>query len=169
MKVKRTLRQAPFFFIFLFLCVIHCHREKKIDPETELLNFFKEELALLEEYQDGSYADYMAQENERFEKHQPRINDIIARINTHFDAIDNAKKSDYQFQWRDEFQPVVSEIYIKTKDLVVKTTKSLTAQKMATIKELSMVRKSLEKKISTTKLKPLFFEIPAEDEEVSRE
>ena len=169
MKALRISSQKLCLVVFLILISSACHRQPKIEPEVQLLDVFKEELDILKSYQDGAYEEYMVIENQRFQENQLRINKIIAEINNKYSGLDEKNKMNYQFQWRDEFQPVVSAIYAGTKELVVRATKTLTAQKMARIKELSLERKALEAKTKVVQLKPQFFEIPLANEESTHE
>lgn len=151
--------RKSFVVFFSFLVFFSC-QHNDYSPEENLLNFFKNEVVVLNQYQKGSYVDYMRFQNQTYKSKRKIANQLIEEINRRFEEMDPQEKIAYQKKWQKKFQPVIDEIYKKTKNLVAWETKQLTPENMAKIKELSIERKTMEEAMAEKKLKPLFFELP---------
>lgn len=160
--MKRIL---PFLLVIASALCVGCGLGGGDSSEPALLAVFKEELAELKAQESGSYSDYMANREKGFKRRQERVNALIVKINSRFDGMAESEKQSYQRQWREAFQPVVEEIYTRTRAMVVRETRELTPAEMARIKDLSVRHKALEKETPQATLKPRFFILPEEPKE----
>lgn len=164
---KRVGRFYGGVVLIAMLSLVSCARftawwERGPSPEERLLSVFQRELDELKTFESGSYVDYMMQANRAFAGRQVEINGYIIKINDTFDGLTEAQKIEYQTLWRGRFQPVVTEIYARTKKLVVAETAALTPERMSRIRELSMERQALAKEVPSATLKAAFFVLPEE-------
>lgn len=149
--------------VFLILVSLYaCVGCNTLAPEEGLFDVFQNELTVLKAFENGSYVDYMASENDMFPKRQKKLNAIILELNGKFDTMNDLEKMSYQKQWHEKFQPVIDDIYLRTNKLVVHTTTNLKPEVMAHIKELAIRRQAIEKQTEQISLKPQFYELPSE-------
>lgn len=146
-----------FVFVTLIFLISGCHLFKNETPaEEKLLNVFKNEIPILEEFQND-YTGYMTHQIDRFNKTQKKTVGFIQEINEKFEDMSEYKKIDYQKKWQIQFQPVIKKIEELTKTMIANQTASLDPKNMATIEELSLKIKEMEKSFNDVKLKPQFY------------
>lgn len=147
-------------FLLLLACLTQCSQDKKaLSPEDGLLNIFKVELSLVEQYQDD-YIAYMQQQLQHFESKNRLTSQAIKEVNRHFSKMSEDEKEKYLRLQRKKFQPIIDSIYNKTRDMIIKQTAVLTPEKMAKVQEFAVKLEVIEKNTKMVKLEPLFFTVP---------
>jgi hypothetical protein len=147
--------------LLLLFCLVNCHSEPTIpDAENKFLTVFQTERHDLERFENGSYVAYMEYQIANFDKKQKRAAALIKQINRNFDAMNPGQQIEYQKKWSAEFQPVVDQIYERTRALIVKQTAELTPEDMTRIQELTIQMQEQTKNAPDAKLKPMFFKTP---------
>lgn len=147
------------FLILIVSCSSAEQTKKARGPEEKLLNLFRLEKKLVEDYQND-YIGYIEYQIVNFERKQNIANDIIKDINTIYDALGEDEKREYQLKWEELFQPIIDEIYQKTRTMLVNQTGRLDQKQMTKIQELYIKMEMMEKAKPAAKLKPRFYTTP---------
>lgn len=149
--------KTHFIFLFIFVVLVSCSESKEIEnPEQHLLNVFKMELALVEDYQDD-YIGYMKQQVVFFKKKTRLASEAIAVINEKYKEMSSVEQVEYERNWRKQFQPIVNEIHEETRKMIANQTAHLSTGKRAVIQELAIKLEILEKETESVKLVPKFY------------
>ena len=164
----RWQRLPVFILLLALLSGLGCHGKSAQDgaSENELLEFFKQELALIKEFQahkEDAYMNYLRYQMNHYEQKEGRLNYIIKQVNENFSQITVDEKVRYQRHWLEQFQPVVNEMVFLTRKLIVEETAQLNQDKMASIQEFTIRLKEKEKKTKKMVLEPVFFHESEED------
>ncbi|MBF0105091.1 MAG: hypothetical protein HQM16_07155 [Deltaproteobacteria bacterium] len=148
--------------LLLIVSVVFLSCQTKEDQrvnEQTLLNIFRAELSLTEQYQ-GDYIGYMTYQIKNFAKKNKIMTRTINMINEEFDNMSDEEKVDYQLKWQGEFQPMIDKIYQNTWQMIVNQTKDLGQDNMAQIQMLTTKMELLEKETPGVELRPRFFVMP---------
>ncbi|OVE81960.1 hypothetical protein BVY03_01540 [bacterium K02(2017)] len=145
------------FFIPLFSCEEQL--VKKPIHEEKLLNIFRMEYNLTEQYQEH-YILYLRYQLKHFKKKNQLTNDTIKLINDIYDGLSEDEKSDYQLKWQSKFQPIIDKLHHNTRQMIINESKVLSQDKMAQIQELTTKIELLEKDLPRVTLAPQFFIMP---------
>jgi len=140
-------------WVILFLLVCSC---SLISPEQKLLSVFESELELLDTYKND-YLGYMKYQTENFEVKKKESLLAIREINKRFNNLSSTEQMEYQAKWKESFQPLVDEIYNKTRAMVTKQKNELDANSLSKVQELTIKMEILEKSSLRLDLIPQFY------------
>ncbi len=148
-------------FLILTLFLASCaEKPDEQEAEEKLLKVFQTEQHDLEQFENSTYVTYMDYQIKNFDKKQKLAVKLINQINKNYVALPEKNQDAYQREWTKKFQPVINEIYARTRALIIHQTGALSRETMARIQELSDRMNDLEKNAPAPKLKPTFFVTP---------